>query len=91
MASRHAPLSKSTALNLDLIRTSVRAIRKEQKLSAADVATAAGFHRNTLYQFEIGAAGIGLENLLAALHALGYHLEIVYSGRDLPDYPVRST
>lgn len=63
--------------SLDVIGGHIRRTRKQQKLSAAELAARSGMHRNTLQALETGKGNIELTKLLSLCAELGLELMLV--------------
>ena len=58
-------------------REIVRAQRRRKGMTQAELAEAAGLHKRTIYQFELGKSDISLGRFTKILEVLGLSLEVV--------------
>ncbi|MBA2240927.1 MAG: helix-turn-helix transcriptional regulator [Solirubrobacterales bacterium] len=73
------PLPHSVRRNVRLIAGHVVAWRKLRNLTQAQLADRAGVSRGTLQHLESGGGGVGLENLLRVLRALGLMEQVAHA------------
>ena len=76
MPAKAPPVGPVVETQLQALGQRIRAHRKQQKVSAADAAEAAGMSRVTLHRVERGEPSVTMGAYMSALSALGLSLEV---------------
>ena len=69
----------------------IRALRKERRITQADLASTAGVSRLCLRDLETGARSVGAVNQFKVLNALGYEVALLPKASDLDHIDIWDT
>lgn len=76
MPAKSPPVPTAVATQLETLGRRIRAQREQQKVTATDVAEAAGMSRVTLHRVEKGEPSVTMGAYLSALSAVGLSLQV---------------
>jgi len=76
MPAKAPPITPGVAAELAALAQRIRALRKQQKVSATDAAEAAGMSRVTLHRIERGEPSVTMGAYLGAMAAVGLQLQV---------------